>query len=236
MHVIPVIDLKSGQAVHAVAGDRANYKPIQLSESHTGDALALTSFYAARNPVAIYLADLDAIAGKSAQIDHWLEILQLAHCSLWIDCGICDVASLNPFLRFQQRSQSSSHLVIGSETLKTLATLKSITSLLSPKQIILSLDRRNGQPLSRSADLIEESLLHEARAVGIKRVIALDLAGVGTGRAPELLDRWQNIKSKFLDLEWTLGGGIASKGDLDLAEQAGFRNVLSATAILSGNL
>jgi uncharacterized protein related to proFAR isomerase len=51
-----------------------------------------------------------------------------------------------------------------------------------------------------------------------------------------LLDRWRDIKAKFPELNWILGGGIATQTDLDLAEQAGFQSVLSATAILRGNL
>jgi HisA/HisF family protein len=236
MQVIPVIDLKDSQAVHAIAGDRATYKPIQLSGSNPGDALALTALYAARNPVAIYLADLDAIEGKPAQTAIWLEISKLANCPLWIDCGVRDAASLSAFLAFQRFSHCSNCLITGSETLESLSQLKSIAFLLKPKQIIVSLDRRNGLPLSRNAILNEEALLEKASSLGIARVIALDLAGVGTGRASELLARWQNIKAKFPELSWTLGGGIATQIDLDLAAQAGFRSVLSATAILSGTL
>ena len=64
MRIIPVLDLQGGQAVHAIAGDRAHYRPIQ-SVLHEGpDPIGLARAY--RDSLGLrdlYLADLDAIAG-----------------------------------------------------------------------------------------------------------------------------------------------------------------------------
>ena len=69
MDVIPVIDIRHGTAVRAVAGDRANYRPLVsplCAGSEPGDVarglMALHPF-----PV-IYVADLDAIEGRDANL------------------------------------------------------------------------------------------------------------------------------------------------------------------------
>jgi phosphoribosylformimino-5-aminoimidazole carboxamide ribotide isomerase len=236
MQIIPVIDLKQGQAVHAIAGERKNYQPLKLKESSPGDPLALAKYYAARKPTAIYLADLDAISGRAAQLETWLAIQATANCPLWLDCGVRSADSLLPYFELRRQSPLPHCLVLGSETLQSVSQLQEIAEKILPERLIISLDRKEGKPISGSDAADEAALLRSAQCSGIRRVIALDLAGVGKGRARELLDRWRAILRTFPEFDWILGGGIANETDLQLAEQCGFRAVLSATAILSGSL
>lgn len=236
MQIIPVIDLQHGQAVHAVAGDRNHYQPIQLPGTRAGDPLALASFYASRKPAAIYLADLDAIANKPAQLDLWLTLDEIALCLLWIDCGVRHFKSSAPFMNLCQRSSAAHCLVVGSETLQQVTDLEELARQITSDQLLISLDRRGGRSIASGGAVDEFALLRHAERLGIRRVIALDLAGVGTGRAHELLPSWRDLLQAFPSFEWILAGGIASHADLSLAQQAGFRAVLAATAVLKGIL
>ena len=95
MEVIPVIDLKGGEVVHARRGERAAYRPIATPlapDSRAETVLAgLLSLYPFR---AVYVADLDAIAGETG---HEALLADLAArfpaVSFWVDNGIAATCS-----------------------------------------------------------------------------------------------------------------------------------------------
>ena len=65
--VIPVIDVRRGMAVRAVAGDRANYQPLVSPLSATSDPRDVAKGLMTLHPFpVIYVADLDAIEGRGA--------------------------------------------------------------------------------------------------------------------------------------------------------------------------
>jgi phosphoribosylformimino-5-aminoimidazole carboxamide ribotide isomerase len=235
MQIIPVIDLRDGAAVHAIAGERHRYAPVRREGMRDGDPLSLAAFYGARKPAAIYLADLDSIAGNSAQIKIWEAISQVAACPLWIDCGLRDETSLEPYLDFQDRSPQVHQLILASETLTNSEFVTRLASVVGAGSIILSLDRKEQVPLTKTA-VDERALLLAAANAGIQKVIALDLATVGVGRAVEMLESWRPLLTAFPSFEWFLGGGVRNAQDLHTAEEFGFRGVLSATAILKSSL
>jgi phosphoribosylformimino-5-aminoimidazole carboxamide ribotide isomerase len=148
MQVIPVIDLRHGAAVHAIAGDRDNYQPVMLGVIRDGDPCGLASFYAARNPPAIYLADLDAILGGEVQASLWHAIAKVTACPLWVDFGARGDLHLPPFLELQHHGESKSCLVLGSETLQDISQIRKIANQISPEQLILRLERKEGKPRS----------------------------------------------------------------------------------------
>lgn len=238
MDIIPVIDLKAGRAVHAVAGERAAYQPLQFSPIPEGDAVALAAFYAQRQPPAVYVADLDAIEGEPPQIDLWRQIASVAACPLWIDCGFRSAESLFPLLPFfQQPTDHRPSVILGTETLTSPNEILLIAQQLAPGRLILSIDRKAGAPIGAAGDERRlQEMLHAADAVGIRNVIALDLAAVGQGRSRDFLHCWRPLMQSFAGMQWRLGGGIRGKEDLEAARDAGFYGVLSATAILQGAL
>ncbi len=64
MEVIPVIDLKGGQVVHARAGNRRDYRPIRTPLSRSSAPEDVISGLLGLFPFArLYVADLDAIEG-----------------------------------------------------------------------------------------------------------------------------------------------------------------------------
>ena len=65
-HIVGVIDLLDGQAVHAIAGNRNQYQPIAFCN---GDPLALVAYYRTFGLSALYVADLDAIENDRIQGD-----------------------------------------------------------------------------------------------------------------------------------------------------------------------
>ncbi len=62
MQIIPVIDIKNGVVVHARAGDRASYRPIETPLASSAEPLAVIEGLLSLFPFdTLYLADLDGI-------------------------------------------------------------------------------------------------------------------------------------------------------------------------------
>ena len=78
MRIIPVIDLMGDTVVHAIAGQRSAYRPVQsvLASQSTPDGIgrALSQTFQA---TSVYVADLDAIAGADPA---WTAYRQIARC------------------------------------------------------------------------------------------------------------------------------------------------------------
>lgn len=76
MQIIPVLDLRAGEVVRAIRGERQRYRPIVSGLCDGSDpvtvALAMLDACASRR---LYVADLDALAGQSVQ---WQALRRLA--------------------------------------------------------------------------------------------------------------------------------------------------------------
>ena len=100
MEIVPVIDLKGGQVVHARAGRRDSYRPIRSRLA--GDSTPLTVVHGLRalHPFdRLYVADLDAIAGRGGH-DAVLDALREAFpdLALWVDNGLSGVGACRAWL------------------------------------------------------------------------------------------------------------------------------------------
>src|SRR6201995_320460 len=86
MRIVPVLDLKGGIVVHARRGQRAEYAPLR-SPLVTGYepvavARALCELCTTR---AVYVADLDAIAGAPVDVSTLAQLAAVAEP--WVDAG-----------------------------------------------------------------------------------------------------------------------------------------------------
>lgn len=92
MRLIPVIDIRGGEAVAASRGDRANYRPLQTPLAENADPVAVARALHGLFPFpTLYVADLDGIEGRGADLamqrrlaDAW------PGRELWIDDGLAD--------------------------------------------------------------------------------------------------------------------------------------------------
>src|SRR3954453_16215487 len=86
--VIPVLDVKDGQAVHAVGGQRSHYRPVRSLLHPSADPLDLAR--ACRDILGLhelYLADLDAITRGEQDHALYFELTRLG-LQVWIDAGV----------------------------------------------------------------------------------------------------------------------------------------------------
>ena len=66
MEIIPVIDIHHGQVVHAIEGQRQQYRPLRTSISESNSPENIVQAFINSYPFkTIYIADLDAIEGRT---------------------------------------------------------------------------------------------------------------------------------------------------------------------------
>jgi phosphoribosylformimino-5-aminoimidazole carboxamide ribotide isomerase len=235
MRVIPVIDLKAGQAVHAVAGKRAHYRPVRSSLHSGSDPLGLALAYRRALGLAeLYLADLDSIAGAPPSLE-LLESLAANGFALWVDAGIRDRGAIDAL-----RHCGATTLVAGLETLLGPAALLEVLEAAGPKRLAFSLDLHAGKPIfSPDADWGTTDPFALAEAViraGVRRIVLLDLARVGMGAGTGTTELLLGLCAAFPHLEITVGGGVAGPDDLAALDRAGASAALVGSALHDGRI
>jgi phosphoribosylformimino-5-aminoimidazole carboxamide ribotide isomerase len=222
MDVIPVIDIKNGEVVHAQGGRRDSYRPIQTPLSATSAPANVAAGLLRLAPFRqLYVADLDAIEGREAN-DAAIEAIARAapDVELWIDNGISDADAARAWLGGRAHC-----LVMGSESQHGIETIQ---FLRGEPRVLLSLDFR-GDAFQGSAALLDDPSLWPAR------VIVMTLARVGAAAGPDT-DRVAGIAARAQGRIVVGAGGVRNKADLSALQKAGASAVLVATALHTGAL
>lgn len=239
MDVIPVIDLKQGQVVHAVAGQRDRYGPICSLLSHTARPGSIArAFFQQLGLHRVYVADLDALAG--APID-WqsLEQIQSAGLRILVDAGAADVDRVQTLLRWAAPRDCLDGIVVGLETLTDPRQLDALVQAAGPDRAVFSLDLRRGRPLAHSsvaAGMQPTQIAGRAFDAGFRRIIALDLAAVGTGHGPVTLALCRSLRTGHAWQSVISGGSVRDLADLQALQSAGCDSALVASALHSGTI
>ncbi len=233
--VIPVVDVKNERTVHAVAGRRAHYQPVATIFHPDPDPLAIAhAFHDILGLTSLYLADLDAIAGHPPRIELFREILRTRKTRLWIDAGITSAVSIEPLLSV------SSIIVVGLETLQGPSAMAEIVERAGSDRVMFSLDLDQGRPRIATAAAWPSrdplAIAEHAADLGVRRMLLLDLASVGTGSGLASIELMQAIRVRRPGLELSIGGGIASIDQVTMARRAGAAAVLVASALHDGRI
>jgi phosphoribosylformimino-5-aminoimidazole carboxamide ribotide isomerase len=231
MRIIPVIDLRAGEAVHGMGGNRARYEPVRSTLTPLlGDALALAQAYVTvLGTSELYVADLDAIEGHPAQYGMHQRLSRIARS--WIDAGLRSEEDACALI-----DAGADRVVVGLETLPGLEVLQAIVSRLGADRVAFSLDLRDGTPLA-SADTLRamtpRELVRRAVDAGVETVIVLDLARVGgLGGTDEAM--LSDLRAALPGVDLIAGGGVRDQADLERLAAAGANGALVATALHRG--
>jgi|SRR5579883_2936152 len=224
LSIVPVLDLRGGEVVHARAGDRARYRPIRskLAASSAPDAVlqGLLSLAPFR---AIYIADLDAIERRG---DHRRLVADLAQradgVAFWIDGGIGAAAEAAAF------AAAGLMPVLGSETLTSVQELAAAQRQLGNDGFVLSLDYRGDRLLGPPG-------LDAMAEYWPDRVIAMTLARVGTGAGPDIA-RLDTLMRVAGGRSVYAAGGVRDRADLEALAAIDVAGALVASALHDGSL
>lgn len=222
MQVIPVIDIREGAVVRAIAGRRSDYRPIASSLAPTSAPLdvarGLMSLFPFR---ALYVADLDAIEGRAPNRDA-IAAISAAYpaLDLWVDAGLRRGAELEAALVAGNVS-----VVVGSESFTDLAAL---AAMRDSRRTVLSLDFAGARFLGAPE-------LQTRPELWPPRVIVMTLARVGGDCGPDLV-RLAEIVSLSEKRAVYAAGGVRNASDLETLGRRGAAGALVASALHAGRL
>jgi phosphoribosylformimino-5-aminoimidazole carboxamide ribotide isomerase len=225
LQLIPVVDLLQGQVVRAVRGDRQAYRPIVSALCASSDPVTVARILCAHCAAGrLYVADLDALQGRPAQIDVLRQLLQaLPEIELWLDACLADAASGQALRKLLAPSAARIVLVYGSESLRSRQALEQCFAKADPGQVALSLDRRDGRRLDAAG-------CWDAVDLWPQRLIVMTLERVGSGAGPDL-DTLSQVRRLAPQATLIGAGGIRHPDDLTRARQAGADAWLVASAL-----
>jgi phosphoribosylformimino-5-aminoimidazole carboxamide ribotide isomerase len=216
MEIIPVIDVRHGVAVRAVAGDRERYRPLETPLAGSADPIAVALGFLSLYPFrTLYVADLDGIEGPGADA-----ALQEKLAGAWHGCGSevwIDDGSASPLV-----AAAGCVRVVGSESLRAALIPD------GERDWVLSLDFR-GDTLVGPSELLHRPGLWP------ERVIVMTLARVGTGSGPDL-ERVRAVMARAGARRVYAAGGVRGRGDLLALRDIGAAGVLVASALHDGQI
>jgi phosphoribosylformimino-5-aminoimidazole carboxamide ribotide isomerase len=251
MQVIPVLDLLDGQAVRAVRGERARYRPIESSLCATSEPLAVahalldatnTDTFSPTLARTLYIADLGAILGQGDHATQVAALLDtLAHhpgIEIWLDAGYTNLASMHTLFerieaarQIRTRPRATLVPVFGTESLRDPHALRDAEAAgFAP---VLSLDHRAGCLIGNHGTPVDPTV---AAAVQLtpsawpSRVIVMTLDHVGSYDGPDLTT-FAAIQAQAGERLVMGAGGIRHAADLSAAAQSGAAAWLVASAI-----
>jgi phosphoribosylformimino-5-aminoimidazole carboxamide ribotide isomerase len=232
MTVLPVLDLMAGRVVRGVAGRRAEYRPVVSRLTPSSEPLGVARAFAEHLGLTeLYLADLDALAGKPPAWATYAA-LRAEGIRLWVDAGVRGRPDVD-----RLAAAGVEGLVVGLETAEGPAVLADAVAA-HGRRVVFSLDVRGGAPLRtagwRGADAW--SLTDEAVSIGVTRLLVLDLARVGVGEGIGTEALCARLAAACPDVEVYAGGGVRDVTDLRRLRDAGVRGALVASALHDGRL
>ncbi len=225
MQIVPVIDLKQGNVVHARSGQRHLYEPVRSLLCDGSDPVSVVGGLLELFPFPVlYIADLDSIAGGPGH-ERVLERIntEFPPLQLWVDCGISSAAAGSAWL-----ARGLGELVVGSETVVNAGVPGEIVSEEGDAAVILSLDFKDGRFLG------PKRLLREAD-LWPRRVIVMTLGRVGSDAGPDFacIDA---IARRHRDKPIFAAGGVRNVNDLHDLASRGVAGVLVASSLHDGRI
>jgi len=220
LRLIPVLDVMRGVVVHAVRGQRSEYKPLASSVLCDAPSNPFRMLQCLKDAgfSEVYIADLDSIEGRGGNAD----VIRYARSlgfRVYADVGRRGLElTEEPGLEF----------VIGTEYLvypSELVLHRSRTASLD--MVGLSVKFANGtvplaEALSRIADL----------GISYRRLFIIFLDRVGSMEGPNI-EAVKTVREIYRG-ELIVGGGVRGPEDLEALERLGVDGVIVATALHRG--
>ena len=216
--IIPVVDLRNGVVVRAVAGERVNYKQLDNAAFKSNDLCRIIEVLLklSRSDI-LYVANLNGIAGDDSYNCILYEIVRkFSKVEIWVDNGFQNLGELRSFHHgFSNWCENNGYSpcpgdnlipVFGTETIADNESYKKIFSTLD--DAVLSIDKKNNVILG---------LVTIDTILGLlpKRVILMNLDKVGTDSGPDL--SWlKNMTQKNLKVEFFGAGGLRDRDDYEI--------------------
>jgi phosphoribosylformimino-5-aminoimidazole carboxamide ribotide isomerase len=235
--IIPVIDLKGGMAVHAIGGRRDQYRPLcSIWQATAAPRDLVGGMREGLGIDGLYVADLDAIEGRPPDLALYRSLAEDG-LEIWLDAGVRDRQSILPLMGLDR---DSLQVVVGLESVRGPEALAEIVECAGRDRVIFSVDLDRGRarvaPGSEWPDIEPLEIASLVVEVGVRRLILLDLARVGTGLGIGTELFLGKIRTRYPGAAITVGGGIRGVADVLAVADRGASAVLVGSAIHDGRI
>ncbi|HIE98029.1 MAG TPA: hisA/hisF family protein [Planctomycetes bacterium] len=234
MEIIPVLDILNTVVVRGVAGQREQYHRVNSRLTPSCDPSVIMRAFAEEFDLRrFYIADLDAIQFQRLNRCTIAELAR-GQTSLIVDRGVRSAADVEELLDL-----GVGQVVVALETLDGPDIARALVSTFGAEQLVLSLDLKNGQPLTTNPgwSTVEPfDIALELIDIGLQHMIVLDLAAVGVHEGTPTIDLCRRLRSLLPDGTIITGGGVSDCSDLRRIEAAGVDGALVASALHDGRL
>lgn len=222
--IIFVLDILNGNAVHAVRGERAKYRPVKGSV--VCKSSAPVDIISEVSPTEVYIADLDYLQHIG---DNFALIGRISEMTkTMVDIGPENMDDV------EKCSGIADTVIIGTET----ASFDLIAAAANrfPGRINVSIDMKNGKVLTkdRELEMKPRELIKKLNDYDIKDIIILELSKVGTSAGIDV-DFLQEVAG-LSNHNILAGGGIRDMNDIYALEKIGVSGALVATAVHNGKI
>jgi phosphoribosylformimino-5-aminoimidazole carboxamide ribotide isomerase len=228
LQVIPVIDLKGSQVVHAKHGLRDMYLPVQSVLSASSDVFSVVEGLLKLYPFrTIYIADIDAITNTGNHFEQ-IELLSGLYPQItwWVDNGVRNVNA-----RLLYAPQANIRAVVGSEHIHTLQDYRAVSYAYESRHV-LSLDKLDDTELGAPE-------LHNTGLYWPDDAICMTLNNVGSNAGPDMA-RLQTLQQLNLarkkPANLFTAGGVRNIDDLLALKQLSLAGALVASALHNGTI
>jgi phosphoribosylformimino-5-aminoimidazole carboxamide ribotide isomerase len=231
MRIVPVLDLKRGVVVHARRGQRDSYPPLRSALVDGCEPVSVArALCAAGQTDTLYVADLDALAGAPVDVRTLSSLSEVAE--LWVDASATTTDRAAALAR-----AGAARNIVGTESLGGTAPAEPDLAAAAPP-LALSVDLRDGRLISPRAELAgraPNAAAPLATALGVRELLVIDLALVGSGSGPPVR-AVAELAAALPDLAIYAGGGVRDNDDLRALQSAGATGALVATALHDGRI
>jgi phosphoribosylformimino-5-aminoimidazole carboxamide ribotide isomerase len=233
MRILPVMDLMNGQVVRGIAGRRNEYQPIVSGIVGSTEPRAVARAFREHFGLSeLYVADLDAIAGRPLDQAALIDLLDDGF-QLWVDAGVGPGGKRLTSLAVL----GVAAIIAGLESLSGPEELVTMVERLPRGNLVFSLDLRDGKPIARESWGTDPWLIaRQAVRIGVRRVLVLDLSGVGVGQGVATARLCARLRETFPHVQIATGGGVRGLEDLQSLRQTGVDAALVASALHDGRL
>jgi uncharacterized protein related to proFAR isomerase len=263
MRIVPVLDLQGGIVVHARRGQRAHYAPLRSPLVDGCEPVPVArALGAVAQTRSLYVADLDALAG--APVDVATLVALSAVAELWVDAGatvaeraadlaragatrnVVGTESLGPGAPGTQSAGAPGTRSAGAPGRRAAGARGRRAAGAPDRQaagapappLVLSIDLRDGRLISPRPELADRDPAAAAPLaieLGVRELIVIDLARVGSDSGPPL-GAVAELAAALPGLAIYAGGGVRDDADLHALEAAGATGALVATALHEGRI
>ena len=222
--IIFVLDILNGNAVHAVKGERAKYRPFEstriCSSSAPNDILSTIS------PKEVYIADLDRLQHLGDNYELIRKISKKTRTM--VDIGAADMDDV------EKCAMIADTIILGTETASFDLIEEACRRF--PGRINVSIDMKNGRVLTgdRKMELKPIELVRSLNRLDIRDIILLELSRVGTAAGIDVVFLKEMAGASTHNI--LVGGGIRGMSDIDALKEIGIGGALVATAVHNGKI